>query len=77
MPRDLTAKIGWGTFRFIWKFNIKTRRGFGFYSEQPGVAHNAFYQVKCADPAWEPLVAAWSQFFLVGIPTYDPFAEFN
>lgn len=48
-----------GHLWMVWKFNIKTRRGFGFYATKPGAAHNAFYQVICQDPNREPLLAAW------------------
>jgi hypothetical protein len=48
-----------GRLWIVWKFNIKTRRGFGFYAAEPGAAHNAFYQVICQDPTWEPLLATW------------------
>ncbi|HMF30037.1 MAG TPA: N-6 DNA methylase [Candidatus Lokiarchaeia archaeon] len=43
----------------VWKFNIKTRRGFGFYSDEAGTAHNVFYQFVCENLVWEPLLAAW------------------
>ncbi len=43
----------------VWKFNIKTRRGFGFYSREAGTAHNVFYQVVCESHEWEPVLAAW------------------
>jgi len=48
-----------GRLWIVWKFNIKTRRGFGFCATEPGTAHNAFYQVICQKQDWEPLLAAW------------------
>ncbi len=48
-----------GRLWIVWKFNIKTRRGFGFYATEPGAAHNAFYQVICENPIWESLLATW------------------
>ncbi len=48
-----------GQLWIVWKYNIKTRRGFGFYAAEPGAAHNAFYQVMCQKLAWEPLLASW------------------